>query len=153
VSTEMVQWLEKVYANTSLNLFHQSAALMEGVLTSTIRRPVEPIYVYVDRFKLHVLYQKNGKLIYYNQFQIKQFADYVRYIMLVMKTMGLDQETGQVVLWGYIGKNSPHYQEFAKYVRNISFGERPTHLKYGYLFDDIQEHHFFDLYSLNLLAA
>jgi LPS-assembly protein len=67
--------------------------------------------------------------------------------------LGIDQETGQVVLWGYIGKNSPHYQEFAKYVRNISFGERPTHLKYGYLFDDIQEHHFFDLYSLNLLAA
>lgn len=153
VSSDMLQWLDKVYVNTRVSLFHQSAALVEGVLSSSIKKAEEPIYVYVDRFKLHVLHQKDGKLIYYNQFQIKQFADYVRYIMLVMKTMGVDQETGQVVLWGYIGKNSPHYQEFAKYVRNLSFGERPGHLKYGYLFDEIQEHHFFDLYSINLLAA
>ena len=153
VRTEMLEWLNQVYVNTSITLFHQSAALVEGVLTAATHLSTEPIFVYVDRFKLHVLYVKGGKLIYYNQFQIKQFADYVKYIMLVMKTMGVDQETGQVVLWGYIGKNSPHYQEFIKYVRNVSFGERPSHLKFGYLFDDIQEHHFFDLYSINLLTA
>ena len=152
VRTDMHQWLKKVYVNSTVEIFHQSAALVEGVLTSASRRNDEPLYVYVDRFKLHVLYVKQKKLVYYNQFQIKQFADYVKYIMLVMKTMGLDQETGQVVLWGYIGKNSPHYQEFVKYVRNVTFGERPNHLKFGYLFDDIQEHHFFDLYSLNLLT-
>ena len=153
VRTEMLNWLRKVYVNSTVKLFHQSTALVEGVLTSAAVRTEEPLYVYVDRFKLHVLYVKSRKLIYYNQFQIKQFADYVKYIMLVMKTMGLDQESSKVVLWGYIGKNSPHYQEFVKYIRNVSFGERPGHLKFGYMFDDIQEHHFFDLYSLNLLAS
>lgn len=153
VRTETLNWLRKVYVNSTVKLFHQSTALVEGVLTSAAGRTEEPLYVYVDRFKLHVLYVKSRKLIYYNQFQIKQFADYVKYIMLVMKTMGLDQESSKVVLWGYIGKNSPHYQEFVKYIRNVSFGERPGHLKFGYMFDDIQEHHFFDLYSLNLLAS
>ena len=147
----MQEWLNKVYANTHVKLFHQSAALIEGVLTFTQAVNEQPLFVYVDRFKLHVLFVKNGKLIYFNQFQIKQFADYIKYIMLVMKAMGMDQETSRVVLWGYIGKNSPHYQEFIKYVRNVSFGERPKHLKFGYLFDEVQEHHYFDLYSLNLL--
>lgn len=154
LQNEMLAWLNRIYVNTSVSIYHQSAALIEGVLASAAASDEsKPLYVYVDRFKLHILYAKGGKLIYYNQFLIKQFSDYVKYIMLVMKAMGLDQETSQVVLWGYIGKNSPHYQEFFKFVKNVGFGNRPHHLKFGYLFDEVQEHHFFDLYSLSLLHA
>lgn len=153
LQNETLEWLRRVYVNTTLKLFHQSAALIEGVLTYASRGAGQPLYVYVDRFKLHVLFVQEGKLIYYNQFLIKQFSDYVKYIMLVMKSMGMDQNTSKVVLWGYIGKNSPHYQEFIKFIRNVSFGARPTHLKFGYLFDELQEHHYFDLYTLNLLPA
>ncbi len=151
VQNDMMAWLKRVYANTSVSVFHQSASLIEGVLTSAGNSEEQPLFVYVDRFKLHILFVKAGKLVYYNQFIIKQFADYIKYIMLVMKAMGIDQATSRVVLWGYIGTNSPHYQEFIKFVRNVSFGARPTHLKFGYLFDEMQDHHFFDLYSLSLL--
>ena len=153
IQKEMQVWLNQVYANTNVHLFHQSAALIEGVLSFASQQTSLPLYVYVDRFKLHILFVKGGQLVYYNQFLIKQFTDYVKYIMLVMNAMGLNQETNPVVLWGYIGKNSPHYQEFVKYVRNVSFGDRPRHLKFGYLFDEVQDHHFFDLFSLPLLTA
>lgn len=142
----------KTYARTRLSIFHQSAALIEGVL-SAMQPGKEPLYVYVDRFKLHIIWLKEGKLVYYNQFLIKQFSDYAKSIMLVMNAMGLNQETTPVVLWGYIGKNSPHYQEFVKYIRNVSFGERPKHIKFGYLFDEVQDHHFFDLFSVQRLTA
>lgn len=131
---------------------HQSAALIEGVLEYA-KANENPLYIYVDRFKLHILSVSNGKLLYYNQFLIKQFSDYVKYIMLVLKGLGMDQNTSQIVLWGYIGKNSPHYLEFVKYVRNVGFGGRPAYLKFGYLFDEVQEHHFFDLFSIYLLKA
>lgn len=153
VQKDMLKWLEKVYQRTQLRLYHQSAALIEGVLHASIPSQPQPLFVYVDRFKLHILFTRDGKLIYYNQFLIKQFTDYVKYIMQVMKAMGLEQETAPVILWGYIGKNSPHYQEFVKYVRNLSFGPRSSHVRFGYLFDDIQEHHFFDLHSIQLLPA
>lgn len=153
VHTPTLTWLKSVYQRTHINLYHQSAALIEGSMKSGVGANQKPLLIYVDRFKLHIMYMADGKLIYYNQFLIRQFADYVRYIMQVMKAMELDQETAPVVLWGYIGKNSPHYQEFIKYVRNVSFGPRPSHLKFGYLFDDIQEHHFFDLYAITLLPA
>ena len=68
-----------------------------------------------------------------------------------MKGLNMDQNSSQVVLWGYIGKNSPHYQEFYKYVRNVVFGGRTPHLKFSYMFDEIQDHHFFDLFSIHLL--
>ena len=153
VQTDLIEWLKKIYAKTTLHLFHQSTALIEGVLTSARSRKTQPLYVYVDRFKLHILFVKDEKLIYYNQFLIKQFADYVKYIMLVIQAMGLNQETSPVMLWGYIGKNSPHYQEFVKYVRNVSFGDRPGNIQFGYMFDEVQGHHFYDLFSLCLLRA
>ena len=116
VQNDMMAWLKRVYANTSVSIFHQSASLIEGVLTSAGNSEEQPLFVYVDRFKLHILFVKAGKLVYYNQFIIKQFADYIKCIMLVMKAMGMDQATSRVVLWGYIGNNSPHYQEFIKQI-------------------------------------
>ncbi|HEY5826056.1 MAG TPA: DUF3822 family protein [Cyclobacteriaceae bacterium] len=144
------EWLSQLYINTKLNFIHQSAALIEGVTQSHPAPEGQTLYLYVDRFKLHLLSVKGGHLVYYNQFVIKQFSDYIKYVMLVMKALNKDQQKSRIVLWGYLGKNSPHYNEFIKYVRNVSFGERPANLKFGYLFDELQEHHFFDLYSLAL---
>jgi len=150
---EMHQWFKLIYKNTQVHIVHQSTALIEGVLEYAGQRDGTPLYIYVDRFKLHIMAVRNGKLTYYNQFLIKQFSDYVKYIMLVMKGLSMDQNSSEIILWGYIGKNSPHYQEFVKYVRNVSFGARPAYLKFGYLFDEVQEHHFFDLYSIRLLHS
>jgi hypothetical protein len=149
---ELKDWFTKLYPGTHLIFLHQSAVLIEGITRVSENRKDNPLYIFVDRFKLHIVSAKGGKLIYYNQFVIKQFSEYVKYIMLVMKTLNLSQETSQIVLWGYIGKNSPHYNEFYKYINNVVFGYRPKHLKFGYMFDEIQDHHFFDLYSMQLLG-
>ena len=150
IQDDLYSWLVSIYQNTSFHFFHHSTALIEGVLKQS-HRAENPLYIYVDRFKLHILSARNGKLIYYNQFPIKQFQDYVKYILLVLNGLAMDQQSSEIMLWGYIGKNSPHYQEFVKYIRNVTFGERPKHLKFSYLFDEVQEHHFFDLYALQLL--
>jgi hypothetical protein len=151
VNNELKAWLSKVYPNNPPTITHQSAALIEGTMEYAKSRTDSPLYIYVDRFKLHIIACKADKLIYYNQFAIKQFSDYIKYIMLVMKSLNMDQQTSQIVLWGYIGKNSPHYHEFYKYINNVTFGSQPTYLNFGYVFDEVQDHHFFDLYSIHLL--
>ncbi len=151
VQKELLVWLKRIYSNTNIHFVHQSTALIEGVLQVAGQTPKNKLYIYVDRFKLHILSIENDKLIYYNQFAIKQFSDYVKYIMLVMKGLGMDQQSSEIVLWGYISNNSPHYLEFVKYIRNITFGGRPAGLKFGYIFDEVQDHHFFDLFSIHLL--
>lgn len=148
---DVKNWLSQLYPAKPITFVHQSAAMIAGVLNHAPSRSDSPLYVYVDRFRLHVLYCDQGKLVYYNQFTVKQFSDYVKYIMLVMNSLNMDQKTSQVVLWGYIGKNSPHYQEFYKYINNVSFGSRPGKLQFGYLYDEVQDHHFFDLYSVYLI--
>lgn len=151
VTKALKNWLTSIYPNSPPAFTHQSAALIEGTMQFAEGKNDTPLYVYIDRFKLHILSCKDGKLIYYNQFAIKQFSDYVKYIMMVMKTLNLNQETSQVVLWGYIGKNSPHYVEFYKYINNVTFGGRPKNMSFSYMFDEVQEHHFFDLFSIALI--
>lgn len=146
------EWIIDLYKNSTVAFLHQSSCLIEGVLDFTTSQSQAPLFVYVDRFKLHILSVNAGKLVYYNQFTIQHFSDYVKYIMLVLNAMKMDQQTSKIILWGYIGKNSPHFIEFSKYIKNVSFGGRPKHLKFGYLFDEVQDHHFFDLYSMHLLA-
>lgn len=153
IHKDLKAWIEAMYPNNPPQFIHQSSCLIEGVLQAAEVKGDSPLYIYVDRFKLHIVSTKNGKLLYYNQFVIKQFSDYIKYIMLVMKSLNMNQQTSQVVLWGYIGKNSPHYHEFYKYISNVIFGERPTHLQFSYLFDELQDHHFFDLYSIHLAGS
>lgn len=149
---KLKQWIDKLYPNNAPIYMHQSAALIEGISQYATSHPgSNPLYIYVDRFKLHVIAFESGKLLYYNQFIIKQFSDYIKYIMLVMKSLGIDQNKSQVMLWGYIGRNSPHYHEFYKYISNVIFGTRPDFLKFGFIFDEVQDHHFLDLYNMHLL--
>lgn len=150
VNRYLSDWLKELYPNAEVGFIHQSSALIEGVINFEKKNKKNTMYLYIDRFKLHVLTLKNDKLEYYNQFSIKQFNDYIRYIMLVIKGLNKNQKASDVVLWGYIGKQSPHYNEFYKFIKNISFGDRPEYLTFGYLFDEVQDHHFFDLYSIHL---
>ncbi len=151
VNIDLKNWLNSIYPNNSPTFTHQSAALIEGTLNFASGRGDNPLYIYVDRFKLHILACEEGKLVYYNQFAIKQFAEYVKYIMLVMKTLNMNQRSSRIVLWGYIGENSPHYHEFYKYIGNVNFGDEPDYLKFSYVFDEIPEHHYFDLFSIHLI--
>ena len=149
VNKRLANWVTSLYPNSTVQITHQASALIEGVLKE--RKPSQQtIYLYVDRFKLHVISAQKGELEYYNQFPIKKFEDYMKYIGLVMQGLGYQQENCQVVMWGYLGKKSPHFLEFSKYIKNITFGSRPRYLTYGYIFDEVQDHHFYDLYSIYL---
>ena len=150
IDTRLYNWLESLYSDKKISYFHQSSALIEGVIEQLDNYPKDSVFVYVDRFKLHIITSKNNKLEYYNQFYIKQFSDYIKYIMTVMKGLNRNQLKTNVVLWGYLGKQSKQYNEFAKYIKNISFGGRPKFLNFGYPFDELQDHHYFDLYNVHL---
>ncbi len=152
MSKVLVEWLRALYPNTSVGFIHQSSALIDGAINFAKSNKKDSLYLYIDRFKLHIITLKKGKLEYYNQFTIKQFNEYIRYIMLVIKGLNRTQKNSDVVMWGYIGKQSPHYNEFYKFIKNISFGDRPDYLKFGFVFDEVQEHHFFDLYSMHLCS-
>ncbi len=147
-SSAILDWLKQIYGNSSVEVYHQTSALIETLLHETKAEKQPVLYLYVDRFRLHILAHRDSKLVFYNQFIIKQFSDYIRYIMLTLEGLGMEQVSSEVRLWGYLGKNSNHYHEFYKYIQSVRFGGRPSFLKFGYFFDEIQDHQFTDLFGI-----
>ena len=150
INKQLYNWFQSLYPKIKIAYVHQSSSLIEGVLAQLSNYPDDSLFLYVDRFKLHVISSRNKKLEYYNQFSIKQFQDYIKYIMLVFAGLKRSQKTTNVIFWGYIGKQSSHYHEFIKYIKHISFGDRPQFYKYGFVFDELQDHYYFDVYNLHL---
>lgn len=152
VPRSIKDWLSSVYSLTRPVFTHQSCALIEGVLAEASHHTDYPLYIYVDRFKLHIMAANNQGLRYYNQFVIQNFSDYIRYIMLVMHALHMNPRTSRIIMWGFIGKNSPHYQEFYKYIQTIEYGKRPRNISLGYMFDELQEHQYFDVLNLTRMV-
>jgi hypothetical protein len=151
VQRTLASYLKNIYRQTQVQWIHQAAALIHGA--SGLAVSGLPVFLFVDRFKMHLLFHRNGQLIFYNQFPVRQFSDYVKYVMMAMSVLGLDQQRNPLLMWGYIGQKSPHFEEFSRYVKNVSFGPRPRLLSFGYVFDELQEHTYFDLYSSCCFAA
>ena len=77
--------------------------------------------------------------------------DGLRYIMLLFQELNLQQDKTQITFWGNIDANSKFISLLKKYVRNISFGKRPSSMTFGFEFDDVPEHQFFDLFNVPLI--
>ena len=105
------------------------------------------IAIYIDRFGMHVLVIDNRQLVFYNQYIIKKFTDYTNYVKMVARELNFDPESSKIKIYGYLGKNTPHFQELKKSLEQLEFGSRPNNLKYNYVFDELMEHQYFDLFA------
>ncbi len=147
---KLVAWLRSIYKQKEIQILHQGSALVEGIHRYDDHSHEKAMFCLVDKGVLHLVVSQNQKLHYYNQFAVKSSEDYIRYVMLVFKELGLKQKTSKLIIWGEIEQESPHIQLLRKYIRNISFGGKPTYLNFNYQFDEIQDHQYFDVLSIML---
>ncbi len=150
IDRKMVKWVEETYPSQKVQIVHQGSALIEGILKYDDHSHEKMMFCNIDHGILHVVVTLKKDVLYYNQFAVRGSQDYLRFIMLVFKELDLNQKTTKVLIWGRVEQNSPHIELLRKYIRNISFGERPTYLKVGYEFDEIPEHQYFDAMNIFL---
>ncbi len=146
----LINWISSLYKNKPVQVIHQGSALIEGLLRHDDHTHEKTLFCILDRGLLHVFVSENQKLHYYNQFSIKSINDSLKYIMLVFREFGLNQRTQKVILWGNINQQSSQFQLLHKYIANISFGSKPSYMKFSYAFDEIPDHSYFDLFSIFL---
>jgi hypothetical protein len=147
---KLVDWISNLYPQKSVLVLHQGSAFIEGILKYNDHSTEKSMFCLVDKGILHVAITSNKKFLYYNQFAVRKSVDYLKYIMLVFKQMGLSQKKSKVLFWGGLTPQSPHIQEIKKYIRDISFGSRPSYLSYNFMFDEIPDHKAFDLFNIFL---
>ena len=146
VPKSLVTLTSNVYPGKKVRFIHQSSTLIHGVITKN-EIGKKDVVIYIDRFGLHILVAKDKKLIFYNQYIIKKFDDYIKFIKMAANELHFDLYEDTINLYGYLGKNTPHFNELKKTMAQLTLGTRPKNFNFSYVFDEIMEHQYFDLFS------
>lgn len=147
---KVISWVKGRYASKGIQVVHQGSAFLEGVLKYDDHSHQKTMFCYLDRGVLHIAVTQDQNLLYYNQFAARKTEEYLKYVMLVFKELGLSPKSNSVVLWGLVKNDAPQVELLKKYIRNISFGTKPNFLKFTTEFEELDDHRYFDLFSIFL---
>ena len=152
VPKSFVELTSNIYPGRKIRFSHQSSSLINGVISKN-KPDKRDVVIHIDRFGLHILVAENKKLLFYNQYVIKRFDDYIRFIKIAANELNFDLRTDQISLYGYLGRNTPHFNELKKTMNQLVLGHRPDNLNFSYVFDEVLEHQYFDLFSTEIVRA
>jgi len=145
---KIVGWFKKLYPNLNIHLLHYCSALIEGVPRQSETSQLKSMSLFLNIDSTEVLVHENDKLLYCNQFAHHTPSELLNYIIVAMDQLELDPNFSKVQVWGNINNQSEYFKVLYKYIRNISFGKRPSVLNFSFEFDEVEEQQYFDLLGL-----
>lgn len=112
----------------SFEYSHFSSVLVSNLLNTYKFSEHPHLFVHLERSRMYVVGISESKLQLYNSFGYRTKEDFVYYILFVAEQLGMDPESFELVLSGWIDKESELYKLAYVYVRNVSLIEnRFTH--------------------------
>lgn len=147
---EIIFWFNSRYPHKALKLFHYTSPFIEGVMIDQSSNEEKSMYIVTEKNYLTILVKRNKKLEFCNTFNYQTTEDFLYFVMFIFDQLKLNPETTPVTIWGEIIPDSPVYNKLFKYIRNISFGNKPSSLSFGYQFDEVFDHKFYDLYNMHV---
>ncbi len=144
----IVDWFETLYPNLNIHLLHYSSALIESVPRQNDTGQLKSMSLFLNIDSTEILVHENDKLLYCNQFAHSSASEFLNYVVATMDQLEIDPNFSKVQVWGNINNQSEYFKILYKYVRNVSFGKRPSVLNFSFEFDEIPEHKYFDLMGL-----
>lgn len=145
------QWFKSRYPNKTIRMVHNTSPLIEGALrNSEPASATKKMFLNVEENAVTVLITRGKVLEFCNIFPYNNDSDFIYFVMFVVDELKINPDTDSLVVWGEIMPDSLLYEKLYRYIRNISFGQRPSLLTFGYQFDEILDHRYFDLYCTHL---
>ncbi|MCU0440279.1 MAG: DUF3822 family protein [Raineya sp.] len=151
VENEYLEWVQKAYPSKEVKVMHQADTFLAGAL-SEISSESE-IYICIENRYMNMVIVKEGNLLLNNRYYYHSPQDFVYYVLFAIDELKLDIETCIVKLYGEISKDSGIFNLLYKYIRQVDFGKKPKSLSFSYVFDEVLEHRYFDLYNAYLCAS
>jgi len=131
-------------------LFHVLSPLVLGLKQISSHQNGKKVYVHVRNNQAHIFLFEDHNFLFANSFSFQTDKDFIYFTMLVYDQFNLDASKVPLYYSGFILKNSQLYHQLYRYIRFLNPVPRPVFFKYGEKSKTIQEHFFFDLYSLKL---
>lgn len=147
---KVIAFFEAAYLGKKLKVVHHTSSLIEGIMVQQPHRDQREMYAFIEKDQLTIVIKTNRNLEFCNTFFFTTPEDFVYYIMFVAEQLKFNPEKDEVTLWGDILPDSPLIKKLNMYMVHIKLGNKPASLYFGYNFDELLDHNFFDLYNLHL---
>lgn len=145
VNQEVIDWFSGFYSTSITNITHTSCAFLNGV--NKLKSHSDYLYFYISENIITLVNFKSNQLNYLNCFPFKTPDDILYTCTLVVDELGLDRKEVKLNLWSDSNETEFILQKLRTYYPELIIGKRPSHLKFGFQFDELQEHQHFDLYN------
>ena len=150
-NNRLTDWFRKTYPLKQIRVIHHTSSMIEGILLQKDLAPAEKsVYIQVEQYFLTITVKQGKKLIFCNSFTFNTSEDFVYFILFVFDQLELNPEKCPVIVFGEITHDSESFSKLYKYIRNLSFGSKPEFIRFGYQFDEVFDHRYFDLYNMHL---
>lgn len=146
----LVERLKSFYPSQTVQLLHQGSVFAESVQQLTTGSESRTMYINIGRQYFGIVVVEGRKLIFYNRFGYSSSEDIVKYTLTTLQKLGMSQNDTEVQVWGNVSGKSDHYAALYRYIRQLSYGTKPSLMEFSHAFDEAPDHQYFDLYSMHL---
>lgn len=146
---EISEFINTTYPNTQVRHFHQSSVLIESLLDYDDDQSIK-IVLFSDRHSMNIVIFTNGSFRFYNQFPIRKLEDQGRFIDMTIKELQIERGDYSVTFYGYTGTDTPQYEAIKQFMETLKTGTKPKNMMFNYVFDELLDHQYYDLYSVYL---
>ncbi|MEM9545314.1 MAG: DUF3822 family protein [Bacteroidota bacterium] len=137
------------FLNGVLNNQHQNFHISTVLSNYFYPFSKKQLIAYVEDEKLHLLYGKDTKFLFYNQFNCTHENDYLYFITLIYDQLKLNREEDNLLLFGRLDLDFPLHDLLHGYFRNVEFtrSERLHITDFRYR---AKQHFYLDLFATAL---
>jgi len=130
-----------------INLIHHLKPLLSHVYQAGRNFKDNYIHLHVEKdfFNLIILNSNNLKLC--NSFNYKNINDILYYVMNVLKSFEINQET-TIHLSGLVEKYDDLTSVFSAYIRHLKFSQPSGNFTFSYVFNETVLHRYLNLFNL-----
>ena len=149
VPKQIIELLNSLFPGHQLS--SHASVLIESLLILSKNLPANKrCYVNARNSYLDIIITEGRNLLYYNAFNYTTKEDFIYYLIFVLDQLKLNPEEIELILTGFIDKNSKLFEMVYKYVRNIAFPQLSDSFNYSYIFNDIPTHKYSNLLNFYL---
>jgi hypothetical protein len=145
VSKPLFEISEQYYP--AIHPFHHTKPLLNQLSHSSKSVNGHYVHVHVEREFFNIFIFDHSILKFSNAFNFRNITDILYYVLNVFKRMGISHDES-VYFSGLTEKYDDIYSNFALYVRNLKFTDPSGSFTYSYVFNDIELHRYFNLFSI-----
>jgi hypothetical protein len=108
------------------------------------------LFIHFTQNSIYIALFEKKNLLFFNTFGYQTAGDVLYYVLLTYNQHNLDTAQQPLNISGQLMANAEIYKTLFRYIGELKFVQFPNFLQFSRKFSDVQQHFFFDLYSLAL---